>query len=45
MTKNINQETFNKMLDTSTLDPNTKVTVNSNLNGGTAPSAATGRKN
>ena len=45
VTKNINQETFNKMLDTSTLDPNTKVTVNSNLNGGTAPSAATGRKN
>lgn len=45
VTKNMTQETFNKMLDTSTLDPNTKVTVNSNLNGGTAPSATTGGKN
>jgi hypothetical protein len=45
VTKNISQETFNKMLDTSTTDPNTKVTVNSNLNGGSVPSAVTGKKN
>ena len=45
VTKNINQETFDKMLNTSTTDPNTKVMVSSNLDGGSAPSAATGSKN
>jgi hypothetical protein len=45
VTKNINQETFDKMLNTATTDPNTKVTVSSNLNGGSTPSAATGKKN
>ena len=39
------QETFDKMLNTSTTDPNTKVMVSSNLDGGSAPSAATGSKN
>jgi hypothetical protein len=45
VTKNINQETFDKMLNTSTTDPNINVMVSSNLDGGSAPSAATGSKN
>ena len=33
------------MLNTSTTDPNINVMVSSNLDGGSAPSAATGSKN
>ena len=45
VTKNIDQATFNRMLDTSTSSPDGRIAINNNLTNKTAPSAAVGSKN
>lgn len=45
LTKNINQDQFDRMLNTSTSNPDTRINVTNNLVDKNAPSATTGGKN
>lgn len=45
VTKNIDEDTFNRMLDRSTSSPDGRIAINNNLTNKTAPSAAVGSKN
>ena len=45
ITKNINQDQFDRMLNTSTSNPDTRINVTNNLVNKNAPSATTGGKN